>query len=378
MRRDEVKSLVEAHGPEAFTYKLVDLLGQGKVKPEQVSIRGLYEAMVGCPEDTIHGIHAGHNRLGYIMPRSRKEEVGSTMFPVASGALIAAKVIQGYEAVGYIAENLVEFMDSKHKVETMVGFTALDGPKEVAEGKDYEDSDIGEKFVTMQAAKRGRLIAITEEAILFDQTGQLLLRAQRLGERVRLDMEKRILKAVTGNDGQAYKPSNAATDIYSSGNKNQIAANALVDWQNVDACLKQTAKQEDEKAEIIVVNTPQLLVPRALLGTALRVTSATQIRQHDPVVAPQVATYSPSPFSGMFTPLSSPLMDSLSGTGATDWFMGDFKKAFIYQRIYPLQTLAAIAGNPDEFKKDIKYLYKVREFGGVACIDHRYVYRNQA
>ena len=53
---------------------------------------------------------------------------GEVYFAVSdAGREVALKVIQGYESPGYIGESLIEYMDSKHKVETMVGFTALDG-----------------------------------------------------------------------------------------------------------------------------------------------------------------------------------------------------------------------------------------------------------
>ena len=377
MRRDEIRRLKEAYGEKAVARKIIEMIAKKKITAEEFSLRALWEGLVGDCDETLSGSHQVGASIHYI--DSLREETGTTAFPKIIGALIASKVIEGYENPDYIGDQLVETMKSRHKTETLVGFSAVDGPLEVDEGKPYEDSDVGEKYVTSTATKRGRIISVTEEAIMEDQTGMLLRKAVKIGDMARLDREIRILKGVSGNVSGTYKPTGAAADIYSSGNANVIGTNALVDWTDVNAAMLLFAAQTDDKGNKILIVPKILLVPYALAVTAARITNATEVRQNanpSAGTADQM-TVSPNPFSGRFKPLTSPLLDGFTN-GTTNWFLGDFKKAFVYHEIWPIQTLAAKEGHEDEFNRDVIFKYKVREYGDVNCLDHRYQVRSAA
>jgi hypothetical protein len=82
--------------------------------------------------------------------------------------------------------------------------------------------------------------------------------------------------------------------------------------------------------------------------------------------------------------LSSPLIDYLASvTGsrfddAADWFLGDFKKQFVWQEIWPLQTQRAQQNDEAQFRRDIVARFKVRYYGGISALDHRYVVKSNA
>jgi len=382
MRVADLKSLKEAYGDKVLVRKLVDLLGKkdssGRpvLRAEDVSIRGLWEALVGPVEETLPGARQRGNAIRYVY----QEEVTSTAFPKAVGALLAQKVIAGYDyrQEDMIGDRLVEVMPSRRPLETVVGFTATDEPLEVDEGKEYEGSSIEEKYVTTTARKRGRKIEITEETILFDQTSTVLRRALNLGRKARLERERRIIRAVVDADAKAYKPSGAAQALYSAGNKNLKTSNALVDWTDVEAAWLTFSDMTDEKGSEIVIMPKWILVPHALWMTLLRILSATATRDRtNPSAGTRdFETVAPNPLAAMsFTPLTSLLMDKIS---TTNWFLGNFVDQFCYHEIYPLQTLAARQGHEDEFDRDVVFKYKVREFGDCHAIDHRHVVKNQA
>lgn len=381
MRRDDIRRMVESNDPatrrkkeQAFVNRFVKLLETKKLKPEDVSIRALWEGLVGPAEDTLAlggRVSNGINWMGM------REEVSSTAFPKATGALIASKVIEGYNQVDYIGDDLVTPMPSRLKTETIVGFGAVSGPLDVDEGMPYEDSSINEKYVTAVAQKRGRLISLTEETILHDQTGQLMQRAMRLGEKARWDREKRIIEGVT-DVTNVYRKDGTLTTLYATGagsHANLIASNALVDWTDIDTVMQTVAAQTDENGDRIMVTLRQILVPYALAMTAKYIVGATEIRKDTNPSAGTAAdiTVAQNPLAGMnMQVLTSPYIDADS---STSWYIGDFKRAFIYQTIWPLQTLAARPGHEDEFNRDIVFKYKVREYGNVACLDHRLVYK---
>jgi len=389
MRRDDLRGIYESLGPVGFLNKLSELVGlqeairakgPGDMKaptldPSKVSIRALYEAITGQDADATLG---GNRISGNFM--ELQESVDSTAFPSAVGVLVARKVIDGYNAPGYIGDELVTVMPSRLQSERPVGFTHLEGPKEVKEGMPYEDSGFTEKYVTTLTAKKGRLLSITEETILFDQTGQILMRAAQLGEATRLEREKIIVRGVIDADNASsiyvYRPTGTAEALYSSGNTNYISADtALTDWtdiQEVYAWHAANVKDDraDSKGEPIIWYATQLLTPVAKRGVAYRILNATEVRSgSDTLISGQL------PFVSALSSLSSPFVDAVN---AYQWYLGDFKRQFIWQEIMPLETLREAQGNEAQFARDILARFKVRYYGGINAVEEKYVIKVNA
>lgn len=405
MRRDDIKSMVKAWGREGFVHVLADLLEgkdqQGKsipkLDPARVSLRGLWEALVGPVEETLDLGRSG-GRFNYV---EIQEAVESTAFPSATGVLVAAKVIEGYEAPGMIGDQLVTSMPSKLKSERIVGFTSLEGPKEVPEGMPYDESSFAEKYVTTETAKKGRILEITEEAIYFDQTGQILLRAGRLGELTREERELIILGGVVDVAGASdlvasgikyrpvYRPSGTAEALYAAANNNYLStATPLVDWTDIDEAMRYHAENVRDDRAVVGERLPIVWVPKILLtsrkksAAAARIITAAEVRYGDTTAATATQAIGANPLVTL-TPglkaLSSPLLDYLAGlTGAAyddsdDWFLGDFQKQFVWQEIWPLQTFRAPADDEARFRRDVVARFKVRYYGGINAIDEKYV-----
>lgn len=388
-----------AGGTRGFVTVMTDLLegkdqsGKSvpKVKPEDVSVKALWEAFHGPCEQSLPG-YARAGRLNYL---EMQEAVDSTAFPSAVGVLIAAKVIEAYQATAMIGDQLVTPMPSKLKQERIVGFTSLEGPTEVPEGMPYQESGFQEKYVTTDTAKKGRILEVTEEAIFFDQTGQILMRAQRLGEMTAEERELTILSGVidvgSGAPGykDIYRPSGAAAALYSAGNNNYYSATALTgtDWTNIDTILQfAAANLKDDRAIVaerlpIIFNPKVILVARKKMASFARILAATSQRSGNIASTPGTQEEGPS-IVNQIAPglrlLSTPLLDFLAGVGgrytqADDWFIGDFQRQFIWQEIWPLQTLRARQDDEASFRRDVVARFKVRYFGGVAALDNKYV-----
>ena len=134
--------------------------------------------------------------------------------------------------------------------------------------------------------------------------------------------------------------------------------------------------QEDEQGDEILIDPRTLLVPSAIWAAVLRAVNATTVESFDPTAATQVRQVSPSPFpKGQFNVVTSPLIDRIVTAG--DWFLGNFKDQFWYKEVFPFQTMAAKEGHEDEFDRDVKFKYKVREKGDVGAVDHVHCYKNQ-
>jgi len=395
MRANDIRDIYRAVGDRGFSTMVCDLLEgkdqSGRTVPkkraEDFSIRALWEGLVGPVGETLPNYSGGSGRFNFI---EMQEAVDSTMFPNVMGVLISAKVIDGYNMNAMIGDQLCTTMTSKLRSERLVGFTSLEGPLEVPEAMPYEESTFGEKFVTTDTAKKGRILEITEEAIYFDQTGQLLMRASRLGEMAREERELVILSGVldVGSGALGYKdvyrPAGVATALYSTANQNLVAGNnPLVDWTDIDAALLWQSLNVTDDRVVAADRLPIPMIPRVvlvgrgLIGTLSRVLSATEHRS----TSGTETLITGNPLTGIapgLVPLTSPFINTLAAVAgsryddANDWFIGDPKRQFIWQEIWPLQTLRAMQNDEAQFRRDIMARFKVRYFGGFAAIDTKY------
>lgn len=399
LRTADIKDIYRsAGGTRGFVTLMTDLLEgkdqQGrsvpKVKASDFSLRALWEGLVGPCEETLPS-YAREGRFNYLV---MQEAVESTAFPSATGVLIAQKVIEAYENVPKIGDALTTVMQSKLKSERIVGFTSLEGPTEVPEGMPYQESGFAEKYVTTETAKKGRILEVTEEAIFFDQTGQILMRAGRLGEMTAEERELTILAGVvdvgSGAAGykDVYRPSGTAAALYTAGlNYYNTTALAATDWQDIDTILQFVATNiVDDRAVVadrlpITFNPRVLLTSRQRMASFARILSATTQRAGDITTGAGIQEVGPS-IINQIAPglrlLSSPLLDYLSNvTGSRysqseDWFIGDPQKQFIWQEIWPLQTLRARQDDEAAFRRDVVARFKVRYYGGINAIDNKY------
>lgn len=392
MRRDAIRTMLTEHGPEGYL-KVQALLLEGRTlpngrreraRPEDFSLRSLWEGLVGPVEETLGYVQ---DQVGYVeMPL--RESVGTSAFPSAVGQLISAKVIDGYDTVGFIGDELVTVVPSKLRGERMVGFTSLQGVKDVEEHESYQDSTFAEKFVTTTEQKRGRILSVTEEAVFFDQTGQVLQRAQNLGLSARENKERRIIRGVAdvASTVRVYRPSGTAEALYTAGNNNLLStATPLVDWTDIQEVLAHHATnvRDDREPDDTTATQPIAWMPTILLtavelaGVAARIVTAVEDRQNNMITAGVARQLVPG-----IRALSSPYLDAAQGADqwddASDWFLGAFPRQFIYKEIWPLQTFRAPAQNEEDFNRDVVARYKVREYGDVNAVEERMVIKVNA
>lgn len=298
----DLKQLKESLGPRGFYENINSLLESKELSPEDFSLRQLWEACVGPTHQTLPSYAA--RQKSFItdvqqLSTLTEADLGTNLFQTVTGAVISRKVIESYNQVqGLIGDQLVSMEKSNVKNERVAGFTTLQEPREVKEGMPYEEASFGDKYVTTTESKKGRILSITEEAVHFDQTGELLRRASRLGEAARMERERTIVRGVMDADYSAnlqgvYRPSGSLTFLFPSDGslKNLIGPDStntdfaidlpLVDWTTVGKVLRYHAvtqaddRHAPESGMPIPWNPRILLVPKALELTALRIVNAT-------------------------------------------------------------------------------------------------------
>ncbi|SFJ68800.1 phage major capsid protein [Planctomicrobium piriforme] len=399
MHGSSIKSLIESHGAAGFYHKVVELLNEKKVSPDDISYYELADACGVLPrlrslqesQAFLEDALASPGSMGRVLQESNPG-VSSHLFQVVTGELIGRKVIEGYEdEAGFIGDRLVTVIPSRYRNTRIAGFRALGGPTEVSEGHPYEESTFEEKFVTSRESKQGRILSINEELIAFDQTGEINRRAMALGYYLRQERERTIIRAVTdadaGSSQYVYRPSGTGQSLYatSGGNRNYVgpgnttsadfdAAVPLVDWTDIEEVLHYRATEVrddriDGQQRPIVAPARQLLVAERLRGTARSIVQSTEIQ----VTTADGETKFANPVHNLLEVLSSPFIDEQGGAAATNWYLGDFRRQFIWTEIWPVQSFLQRAESSAAFDRDVVLRVKARYYGGVSAVDTAFV-----
>ncbi len=388
MQGTSLSTLIESHGPQGFYHKLCQLLNEKQLTPDDFSYHELAEACGVLPRlRALRESPLSDGPVSQLLSEANPG-VSSTLFQVVTGELIGRKVIEGYDDdSGFIGDRLVTVMPSRMRSTRIAGFTALAGPTQVPEGHPYEESNFTEKSVTTLESKQGRILSINEELIAFDQTGEINRRAMSLGYYLRQERERTIVRAVTDADASTgqyvYRPDGTGQQLYKSngsnrnfigvGNTTSTAFNAavpLVDWTDIEEALQYRATEVvddrvDGNPRPVVIPARQLLVPEALRGTARSIVNSTEIT----VTTSENETRFANPVHGELEVLSSPFIDEQGGQATSDWFIGDFRRQFVWTEIWPVQTFLQRSESEAAFERDVVLRVKARYYGGISAVD---------
>ncbi|MCH7987761.1 MAG: hypothetical protein IID46_01280 [Planctomycetes bacterium] len=392
MQGQSIQTLVETLGAEGFYHKVCSLLNEKQLSVDDFSYYELAEACGVLPQlRQLREFVPPAENITHAL-RESNPGVGTNLFQVVTGELIGRKVIEGYEDdSGFIGDKLVSVMPSRLRSQKIAGFKALAGPAEVAEGHSYEESSFEEKYVTTEETKQGRILSINEELITFDQTGEINRRAMALGFYLRQERERTIVRAVTDADsGSAkyvYRPNGTGEQLYKTdgSNRNWVGAGnttstnyatavPLVDWTDVEEVLSYRATEVkddriDGTSRPIVAPVRQILVPENLRGSARSIINSTEIS----VTTDAQETRFANPIHNLAEILSSPFIDEQGGQALNDWYIGDFRKQFIWTEIWPVQTFLQRTQSDSSFDRDVVLRVKVRYYGGISAVDTVFV-----
>jgi len=356
-------------------------------------MKDVYEGFGRTEPERIRGMC---RKMGELMaskgdekPRMRPEDfsikeiyeaVHPTAFPLVTGKLLSKKMLDAYAAAPTIGDQLVETFTSKLILDRIPGFSTGGAIEEVNPGANYQHTGvIEEKWAQVKGKKYGKILDITEETLMFDQTGQIIRRAGMIGRDAAVYREKMILNTVqdiTGYlawyHGDADAEGATRVAVYSTSTtaphrtSNQIT-NALVNHTDINAAVILLGLMTDERGDPITVGPKILLVPLALDMVANSIYKST--------VLIGGANAQPNPFSGRFKVLSSPYLDAQS---STIWYLGDFKSQFVWKEVIPLQVLTRKDNKNDmAWERDIKAQFKIRFYGDCNATDYCHVVKSE-
>lgn len=151
----------------------------------------------------------------------------------------------------------------------------------------------------------------------------------------------------------------------------------MVDWTDLDLVLQYRAtKVVDDRID----GTPRpigninsgltLLVSPAKYATARNIVFGDQLRTGDGASMTNAFSYG-NPVSGFITSVeTSPYIGEVN---ADDYYIGNFKKQFVWTEIWPLRTAVQGEDSQDGFDRDIVFKIKASVYGGMSALDSRYV-----
>ena len=224
-------------------------------------------------------------------------------------------------------------------------------------------------YVTSTNVKYGRLLTISEESVYFDQTGEILRRAARFGEKAKIYKERLIINGIQDVAGfRCWAPNGIQTDFWSALNSNCNVSNPLGDaGLTIAHTAFHNAVDSEGDPVLISPNNAVCLVPIGLWTRANELARSPKI--------PEGVSNAINTYKGTFTPLTSPFITAQS---VDTWYFGDFKKSFAWLSVWPLQTFRQKPDSDYQFKRDISQVYKVRMFGSLSALDKNYVQKSTA
>lgn len=363
-------------GPEKVKGRLtecLDLGRQGKpggMRMEHFSIRDLFEELIPAGRDVLRAWQRGG---GAILESVAAADTSA--FSSIVGQLMYDRLLQGYENPAFIWPQLCQQIPTTQLFGQKVpGVANLGDVGEiVGEGKEYPLIGGSANYVEWGALnKRGFRVPLTRELTIADNTGLVIQRLDKTSESLGINLEKRVLDMVTGqtvanNNYSGYKRNGNATATYltSGAYVNKITPNVLIDWTNIQAAeLLFDALNDPDTGEPIIIGGRTLLVPSALLMTARRIVTATSVEHVDnQVAATTYRTMSSNPLSsGINQPaainvVSSPYVKRRS-TSTTQWWYGDFQKAFGRLTAWDIEKDQRGRESPLNFTNDIIMEFK--------------------
>lgn len=393
-RAQRMRRLYEAsqrdRTPERFFEDFEGALRSGSVQAGDISIRSIFENFVADGAEIANSWNPTGDNNGVMLCELRESgAVDTSAFSRISGQVVYSEVLKAFNDPIYLADQVCTTEDTPFDGEIVPGIARQgDNSEVVGEGNPYPFVGLSEEFIRLERIKkRGHIVPVTKEAIFFDRTGLILERAREVTNWLAVNKEKRVLDAVLGITNHYNRNDGGLTAAYgdSAGTHNWDnlqASNGLVDFTDVEnALLLFDALTDPNTGEPInVMGELSLIVPTALLMTALRVTNATNVHHVDMQAnATTYRTIADNPLKGQFggqtlsiNVLSSPYVKSRTSSAST-WFIGDPKRAFVYKQNWGITSVTAPPNSHDEFHRDIVQQFKVSERGQIGAKEPRYM-----
>jgi hypothetical protein len=313
-------------------------------------------------------------------------------FNAATGGLIEAKILENFENPAFIGDQIFELRPTNKNGEKIIGaagFGQTDGDTERKPGQPHPRAQFGERWVeTPELVEKALACEVTQEAVFYDLTGQVLDQAASVGEALGYGRERTQLRLFAGLTN-SYNYKGVSYDTYQTATPwiNELG-NPLVDQNDIDEALQLFANMTDPETgkEILVmpntiVHAPQKDRLWRHVLTAFSVTNNTQLSSEVPAVQTVAGPYKTE---GEFTRLQSTILRNLIDTEGSKtqaqandyWYIGQNKKGFAWMEAWPLRVRQASPTEYAMLDRGLIAAYFANYRGVGAVLEPRFWVRN--
>ena len=290
-------------------------------------------------------------------------------------------LFDAYQQVETVMESVYEARPSSNRQEWYAPLYGAEVPEDVDAGGKFDDSRIRGLDVVVVNKKVGRILSIERELVDDDQTGQIVQRASRLGERMRYKEElDAVLEIVNARD---YSTGAAATGYTSTiGNNGTGQGLSMRELELADIAL--TTMKDPLGNFFLVVPDTVLVGPANKINLYKLLNSAYQpaIPGASGETAATAAsgatgwTLTANWLQGRYTPVVSVFLAHQLILGTDYWFLMQAKKGAVIQNRDPLEVVQEnpLSGQAFEFDS---YRYRVRRRYRHRVIEPRFIYQGK-
>ena len=312
-------------------------------------------------------------------------------------------LFDAYQNVPTVAQAIYETRPSTNRQEWYAPLYGAEVPEDVAEEGHFDDSRIKGLDVMIINKKVGRILSISRELVDDDQTGQIVNRATRLGERMRYKEELDAVKAIV-LEAKDYSTGGSGSTPYTTaiGNKFTAGSQPLI-MQTLEEAAIELAKIVDPLGNFMLVLPDTVFAGRnneinlyKLLNSAYMpaipgagVTSPFEGGWAQSASAENIGdaksgstgwTLTINWLQGRYTPVISTFFDHpdlLAATASASpkfWFLMQAKKGAVWQERDPLEVIQENPLSGASFETDA-YRYRVRRRYKHAVIEPRFIFQ---
>lgn len=336
------------------------------------SIRTLFEEIVPDGREAVRMMETSRRGGGRTFVEAGGDAIVTADFSNIIGQLTYADVLEQFEMPAFIGRELMPEKTAATQQQEIVPGVSMIGDKaqSVGENEDYPLVGLNEQWIVApNKIKTGFMMAVTEEMIAEDKTGQVMDHMNQASEWLAVNQEKERLNTILGITTSFRWGNNAAQATYANSFTgftldNLIASNGLADYTDLDTVDNAFSETVDPATgePVMIAGPMTVLVPRALRNTANRVINATEVRVGDITTGSGIQTIGGNPLQytdSPYTVKSSPYVSNITSSDSS-WFVGDFQKAFEDRVVWPLGMFVEDSNSSKLFERDWVTRLKVR------------------
>lgn len=321
--------------------------------------------------------------------------VTTASFKTITQNIVSAMSMEGYTQEEFVFTNLTPSEFTPYNGERIPGITEMgDEAQVVPENEPYPLVGFSERWTdTPILQKRGKIVPVTREALFFDRTGQVAVRARNVRYWLAVNTEKRAIDCWIDENGGAknallgghrwnYMGASIATYGNNSGTHdwdNLVATNALVDETDLDNAEQAADGLTDpDTGEPIEVMFTHLVHTRGLTNTVHHIINGGLITRTNPGFATTGVPTSSAASNRWFqkyTPVTSSRLASRLATD-TDWFLVNPSRAFVRLYNWLPEVREAPNNNHDEFHRDIALQVRISQRDAFYVKNPRYAQKS--